>query len=108
MGPMTYLVTAVVTGGKDTSIMHTITTTWREKGLIGFYPGGSAIAFRQATNWASRQGFTDAVRSRMATLLRKHPPDRTPHRTRTSHAAHTTARAPLSQNISRSAHAPNL
>ena len=44
MGPMTFLVTAVVT---------------------------SAIAFRQATNWASRQGFTDAVRSRMRTFLNK-------------------------------------
>jgi hypothetical protein len=31
----------------------------------GFYPGGTAIAFRQATNWASRQGFTEAVRERM-------------------------------------------
>jgi hypothetical protein len=32
----------------------------------GFYPGGTAIAFRQATNWASRQGFTEAVRERCA------------------------------------------
>lgn len=30
--------------------------------MKGFYPGGVAIAFRQATNWASRQGFTDATR----------------------------------------------
>jgi hypothetical protein len=34
----------------------------RRQGFLGFYPGGTAIAFRQATNWASRQGFTDAVR----------------------------------------------
>jgi hypothetical protein len=32
-------------------------------GLQGFYPGGTAIAFRQMTNWASRQGFTEAVRN---------------------------------------------
>ena len=31
--------------------------------LQGFYPGGTAIAFRQMTNWASRQGFTEAVRN---------------------------------------------
>ena len=71
MGPMTFLVTAVVTGGKDVSVSAAAATTWKEKGLIGFYPGGSAIAFRQATNWASRQGFTDAVRSRMRTFLNK-------------------------------------
>lgn len=65
MGPMTYLVTAVVTGGKGASVLGTITSTWRDKGLIGFYPGGSAIAFRQASNWASRQGFTDVVRAQM-------------------------------------------
>lgn len=63
MGPCTFLVTAVVTQkGKNISIMSTMKTTMREKGIKGFYPGGSAIAFRQATNWASRQGFTDAVR----------------------------------------------
>ena len=31
-------------------------------GLQGFYPGGTAIAFRQMTNWASRQGFTEFIR----------------------------------------------
>lgn len=36
--------------------------TWAKKGFKGFYPGGTAIAFRQASNWASRQGFTDAIR----------------------------------------------
>ena len=86
MGPMTYLVTAVVTGDKSVSVTSALTTTWREKGLIGFYPGGSAIAFRQATNWASRQGFTDAVRSRMTLLLRARPSRRArapPARSRT-------------------------
>ena len=39
--------------------------------LQGFYPGGTAIAFRQMTNWASRQGFTEFVRDRAKVLLRK-------------------------------------
>ena len=64
MGPCTFLVTAVVTGDKQTSVTQAMSKTWREKGIVGFYPGGVAIAFRQASNWASRQGFTDAVRSR--------------------------------------------
>jgi len=68
MGPCTFLVTAVVTSSNQ-SVMSTLSTTWREKGLIGFYPGGVAIAFRQATNWASRQGFTEAVRGRMRLAL---------------------------------------
>lgn len=33
--------------------------------MRGFYPGGSAIAVRQATNWASRQGFTEWLRLSM-------------------------------------------
>jgi hypothetical protein len=61
MGPCTFLVTSVVTN-KDASLTKQISATWKAKGIRGFYPGGTAIAFRQATNWASRQGFTDAVR----------------------------------------------
>lgn len=37
--------------------------------MQGFYTGGTAIAFRQMTNWAGRQGFTEAVRSQMKTCL---------------------------------------
>jgi len=62
MGPCTFLVTAIVTGGAKEGLVKFTTQTWAEKGVKGFYPGGSAIAFRQATNWASRQGFTDSVR----------------------------------------------
>eukprot|EP00055_Hartaetosiga_balthica_P015213 m.88352 g.88352 ORF g.88352 m.88352 type:complete len:300 (+) comp8806_c1_seq1:147-1046(+) len=62
MGPCTYMVTCMVNGDKSRSMLQQITHTWQMKGLKGFYPGGTAIAFRQATNWASRQGFTDAVR----------------------------------------------
>ena len=43
--------------------------TWREKGLLGFYPGGSAIAARQASNWASRVGFTEGARGLVATVV---------------------------------------
>eukprot|EP00041_Stephanoeca_diplocostata_P012354 m.207214 g.207214 ORF g.207214 m.207214 type:complete len:216 (-) comp18922_c1_seq2:1002-1649(-) len=63
MGPCTFLVTSMVTGTK--SMGEQIRTTWSSNGIRGFYPGGVAIAFRQASNWASRQGFTDAVREGM-------------------------------------------
>jgi hypothetical protein len=56
-------VTAAVTGGADGRSTSTlIRETYSAKGVRGFYPGGSAIAFRQATNWASRQGLTEGVR----------------------------------------------
>ncbi len=42
--------------------MEAVTNTYKRNGLSGFYRGGSAIAFRQATNWASRQGITEYVR----------------------------------------------
>lgn len=62
MGPCTFVVTAVVTAKK--SATQAVQETWAAKGIAGFYPGGTAIAFRQATNWASRQGFTEEVRYR--------------------------------------------
>lgn len=65
MGPCTFVVTALVTGGAKGGAVQFAKETWTAKGIKGFYPGGSAIAFRQATNWASRQGFTDAVRTTM-------------------------------------------
>lgn len=65
MGPCTFLVTAKVTSTGNKSIMKIAAETFAAKGLSGFYAGGTAIAFRQATNWASRQGFTDAVRVQM-------------------------------------------
>ncbi|CAL8471599.1 g11141 [Coccomyxa elongata] len=63
MSPCTYLVTGAVTGNKDESTVQRIRRTYAAKGIKGFYPGGTAIAFRQMTNWASRQGFTEAVRN---------------------------------------------
>merc|ERR1719494_131463 len=64
MGPCTFIVTAIVTGDKNMKVGKKITDTWKTNGIKGFYPGGSAIAMRQATNWASRQGFTEAIRVR--------------------------------------------
>jgi len=63
MGPCTFLVTGAVMGDAKESTGDRIKRTWARDGVRGFYPGGTAIAFRQATNWASRQGFTEAVRS---------------------------------------------
>mmetsp|Transcript_47820 Transcript_47820/g.89007 ORF Transcript_47820/g.89007 Transcript_47820/m.89007 type:complete len:303 (+) Transcript_47820:129-1037(+) len=71
MGPCTFLVTGAVTGDKSVSTMDRISRTWKAQGLKGFYPGGTAIAFRQATNWASRQGFTEFVREQMKVGIHK-------------------------------------
>lgn len=57
--------TAAVTGGKSTNALVLARETYKKSGIRGFYPGGSAIAFRQASNWASRQGLTEFVRIRM-------------------------------------------
>lgn len=62
MGPCTFLVTGAVTGNQSESTLQRISRTYSRDGIRGFYPGGTAIAFRQMTNWASRQGFTEAVR----------------------------------------------
>jgi len=71
MGPCTFLVTGAVMGNAAETTSDRIRRTWARDGLKGFYPGGTAIAFRQATNWASRQGFTEAVRSQFKKLF--HP-----------------------------------
>jgi len=63
MGPCTFLVTGAVTGDKSITTSQRIRNTYQKKGIVGFYPGGTAIAWRQATNWASRQGFTEYFRS---------------------------------------------
>jgi hypothetical protein len=62
MGPCTFLVTAAVTGDKSISTSTRIANTFKTQGVKGFFPGGVPIAWRQATNWASRQGFTEAIR----------------------------------------------
>ena len=69
MGPCTFLVTGAVTGTSGETTLQRIRRVWGQQGPAGFYPGGTAIAFRQATNWASRQGFTEAVRHRFKLLF---------------------------------------
>lgn len=69
MGPCTYLVTGRVTGDPNEGSMQRIKRTYAASGIKGFYPGGTAIALRQMTNWASRQGFTEAVRSQFKVRL---------------------------------------
>ena len=51
-----------MTGKKGDGIIGTAKNVYGRDGIRGFYKGGVPIAFRQATNWASRQGFTDAIR----------------------------------------------
>ena len=68
MGPCTYLVTGAV-NDPATSVLTRVKQTYKRGGVADFYPGGTAIAFRQATNWASRQGFTEFVRARMKIQL---------------------------------------
>jgi len=69
MGPCTFVVTAMVTSqGKEVNVAKLLSTTLKEKGIVGLYPGGTAIAFRQASNWASRQGFTEFFRTKIAQL----------------------------------------
>jgi Mitochondrial carrier protein len=64
MGPCTYLVTAAVAGGDKTiSTADRIASTFKTKGISGFYQGGTALMLRQGSNWASRQGFTDLIRN---------------------------------------------
>jgi len=72
MGPCTFLVTAAVTGSGGKGVSTVMSEAWARDGIKGFYPGGTAIAFRQATNWASRQGFTDAVRGVMLKTFHSH------------------------------------
>ncbi|KAF8820625.1 putative MC family transporter [Cardiosporidium cionae] len=72
MSPCTFLVTAAVTSNdKNVSIIQKSIEVWKRHGIRGFYPGASAIAFRQATNWASRQGFTEFIRTRLKISLHK-------------------------------------
>eukprot|EP01068_Selenidium_serpulae_P009607 Selendium_serpulae@DN5273_c0_g1_i1.p1 len=72
MSPCTFVVTGMVTGAnKDVTVGAKIRDTYATHGLRGFYSGASAVAFRQATNWASRQGLTEYVRSQ----IKKHKYD---------------------------------
>ena len=48
MGPCTYLVTGAVNDPSGKSSVERIKETYARSGVKGFYPGGTAIAFRQA------------------------------------------------------------
>ena len=63
LGPCTFLVTAAVTGDKSISLWQRTVTTYKLHGIGGFYHGGTALILRQGSNWASRQGLTNVVRS---------------------------------------------
>jgi len=77
MGPTSFIVTACVSAmnnnddneGDDestpVSAIEVAKRVVRERGIGGLYRGSSAVAVRQATNWASRQGFTEFVRPRI-------------------------------------------
>ena len=68
MAPCSLLVTATATAGttgsnnKQSSVLSTFRMVWAREGVRGIYRGAPAIAARQATNWASRQGFAELVR----------------------------------------------
>lgn len=66
MGPTSLIVTACVSAnqqdGTSKSAFRVAQSIVRERGMLGLYRGAPAVAYRQATNWASRQGFTEWVR----------------------------------------------
>lgn len=65
MTPCSLLVTAAAAGAGGGNVMVAARDIYERKGLVGFYRGSRAVAARQATNWASRQGFTELVRPRI-------------------------------------------
>jgi hypothetical protein len=69
VGPCTFLITASVTGDKSITMLQRISMTYKAHGIGGFYHGGTALMLRQGSNWASRQGFTDAIRMQ---FLKRH------------------------------------
>lgn len=46
MSPCTFVVTAMVTGTEGHSAMESVKNTYHNKGIKGFYAGGTAMAFR--------------------------------------------------------------
>ena len=52
-------------GGEPISALQVAQQVIQERGIRGLYRGSPAVAMRQATNWASRQGFTEFVRPRI-------------------------------------------
>lgn len=74
MGPTSLIVTACVAAAsnsesEEVSAFQVAQRIIKEKGVFGLYRGAPAVAMRQATNWASRQGFTEFVRPRIRKSL---------------------------------------
>lgn len=73
MGPTSLIVTACVAASnsesEEVSAFQVAQRIIKEKGVFGLYRGAPAVAMRQATNWASRQGFTEFVRPRIRKSL---------------------------------------
>lgn len=65
MTPCSLLVTAAAAGAGGGNVKVAARDIYERKGLAGLYRGSRAVAARQATNWASRQGFTELVRPRI-------------------------------------------
>ena len=64
MAPCSLLVSAAV-ANKDENVLTSVRKVWAKYGIKGIYRGATAVAARQATNWASRQGFTELVRPKI-------------------------------------------
>lgn len=72
MAPSTLLVTA--SNAAHVSTWEVLQDVIKREGPLGLYRGGGAVLLRQLSNWASRQGITDAVRSQ---FLKAQPPGAT-------------------------------
>lgn len=68
MTPSTLFITTST--AMDCSMAQAAAQAWKRKGLRGIYAGAGAIALRQASNWASRQGFTQLARPMFGDNLR--------------------------------------
>ena len=65
MGPTSLIVTACVKNREPKSAFRVAKDVVAEHGILGLYRGAPAVACRQATNWASRQGVTEFIRPRI-------------------------------------------
>ena len=69
MGPTSLIVTACIDASSDDggpiSALRVAQQVVKERGVLGLYRGAPAVAMRQATNWASRQGFTEFIRPKI-------------------------------------------
>lgn len=63
MTPAGMIFTALNTGDGDETTMGICKRIIQEKGLRGMYVGSGPMVARQATNWASRSGFTEIARN---------------------------------------------